>query len=649
MWKNYARDYLKNNGAGGSIMVAALIAALFLSFLGCLFYNFWLDAVRESEKEMPLFLVGFYLTILTLMCFSLILVIHHSFAVSMNGRIHQFGIFASIGATPRQIRTCLMQEAFVLTTIPILVGTALGVLLSFATVWVMGVFAEKLPGGRRMDFVLHPAILLSILLAAFFTVLVSARIPAGRLARLTPLEAIRGTGEIQLKKRKHSPVLSALFGAEGELAGNALKAQKKELRTTSLSLFFAFLGFILMQCFFTLSSISTNHTYFERYQNTWDIMVTVKDTDIEAFGPIDEIRKIQGMRSAVYQKAETLCVIPADAVSPEVTELGGLEKLTGNRLQTEENVYLVKTPIVVLDDKSFAAYCEQIGISPQTSGTVLLNRIWDSINSNFRYPQYLPYIKEGMEKITLRNGQAAEDGEAGAEVEIPVLACTTEVPTLREEYENSDYPMVQFMSLSLWKEIKGQIGGAEKDLYIRVLADEHDSAESLAVLEERIRQVIGEEYVAESENRIQEKKDNDAIIKGYKTILGALCVLFAIIGVAHVFSNTLGFLRQRKREFARYMSVGLTPGGMRKIFCIEAVAVVGRPLLAALVLSAAAIAYMIKISYMDPLEFIKSAPVFPILVFTLAVFGFTALAYYLGGRRILRTTLADALRDDTML
>lgn len=209
--------------------------------------------------------------------------------------------------------------------------------------------------------------------------------------------------------------------------------------------------------------------------------------------------------------------------------------------------------------------------------------------------------------------------------------------------------MVQFMSLSLWKEIKGQIGGAEKDLYIRVLADEHDSAESLAVLEERIRQVIGEEYVAESENRIQEKKDNDAIIKGYKTILGALCVLFAIIGVAHVFSNTLGFLRQRKREFARYMSVGLTPGGMRKIFCIEAVAVVGRPLLAALVLSAAAIAYMIKISYMDPLEFIKSAPVFPILVFTLAVFGFTALAYYLGGRRILRTTLADALRDDTML
>ena len=70
---------------------------------------------------------------------------------------------------------------------------------------------------------------------------------------------------------------------EGELAGAALKAQKKALRTTSLSLTLAFLGFMLMQCFFTLAGISTDHTYFERYQNVWDVMVTVKDTAIEDF------------------------------------------------------------------------------------------------------------------------------------------------------------------------------------------------------------------------------------------------------------------------------------------------------------------------------------------------------------------------------
>ena len=43
------------------------------------------------------------------------------------------------------------------------------------------------------------------------------------------------------------------------------------------------LGFALMLSFFTLSGISTNHTYFERYQDAWDVMATLEDTKIEDF------------------------------------------------------------------------------------------------------------------------------------------------------------------------------------------------------------------------------------------------------------------------------------------------------------------------------------------------------------------------------
>ena len=49
-----------------------------------------------------------------------------------------------------------------------------------------------------------------------------------------------------------------------------------------------------------------------------------------------------------------------------------------------------------------------------------------------------------------------------------------------------------------------------------------------------------------------------------KVIFGGFCVLLAVIGIGNVFSNTLGFVRQRKREFARYLSVGLTPEGMKR-------------------------------------------------------------------------------------
>lgn len=625
-------------------------------------YNYQLLSlyfIRIPGDEMPRLLMPAYLAVVVLVCFSLILVIHNSFAVSMNNRVHQFGIFSSIGATPGQIRICLVQEALMLAIVPIMIGILAGVFFSFGTIRAMSAFAADLAGGRAMEFGLHPLILVVIFLLSVFTILISAWNPARKLSRLTPLEAIKGTGELCLKKKKRSWILSALFGMEGELAGNALKAQKKALRTTSLSLTLAFLGFMLMQCFFTLSGISTNHTYFEAYQDVWDIMLTIKDTKIEEFELAEEVQKIQeeqgaqrvqGIKSSViYQKAEAVSIIPAESISAELLALGGLEVLAGIPLSDEENGYLVKTPIVILDDNSFMEYCKQVDITPKLNGTILLNQIWDSKNSNFRYPEYLPYIKEDIKTVTIRNAAEGAKGGWDSSVELSVLTCTQECPVLREEYEKSDYPLVEFMPLSLWKEVAGQIEGAEKDLYIRVLAEDRESLEALNALEDDLIQELSADYEIESENRMQEKLDNDKMIRGYELILGTFCVLLALIGIAHVFSHTLGFLRQRRREFARYMSVGLTPEGMRKIFCIEALVIVGRPVLITLGLTTVATAYIIKISYLNPVEFIREAPVLPIAVFILTVFGFVALAYYLGGKKILQVNLSEALRDDTMV
>lgn len=616
-------------------------------------YNYQLLSlyfVRIPGDNMPRLLMPAYLAVVVIVCVSLILIIHNSFAVSMNSRVRQFGIFSSIGATPGQIRACLVQEALFLSVAPIMAGILSGIAFSFGTVWGMSAFAVNLAGGRQMSFRCHPLILILVLFLSILTVLVSAWIPAGKLSRMTPLASIRGTDELQLKKKKHSPILSMLFGIEGEMAGNALKAQKKALRTTSLSLTLAFLGFMIMQCFWTLSGISTSHTYFEKYQDAWDVMVTVKDTRIGDFALAEELRELPGVGSSVvYQKAETVCILPQDAQSKELLALGGLEVFSGDSAFFGEDLFRIKAPIFILDDESFGEFCRQIGIASRLDGTIVLNRLWDSINSNFRYPKYIPYVKEDMEAVILSS--IAQKGDTASEnmAEIPVLACTQEYPLLREEYGKSGCPLVQFMPLSLWKEIEGQIGGAGQDTYVRVLANDRKEPDTLNVLEEEITQMIGSEYEMESENRIQEREDNDKMIEGYELIVGAFCVLFAMIGIAHVFSHTLGFLRQRKREFARLLSVGLTPEGIRKMFCIEALVIAGRPVLITLALTTAAVAFMIKASCLDPMEFIKAAPAVPILVFVLSVFAFVSLAYYLGGKKILKVNLADALRDDTMM
>lgn len=757
MWKDYSADYIRNNRANSiSVRAAAFIAALFLSLLCSLFYDFWLDniegikqedgewhgritgeigeddlnvirrfanvervsvneelsegrlvtaeicfydmrAVYQDMKaitdklglheeaadynyqllaqyfiripgdEKPRLLMPFYLTIVAVVCLSLILVIHNSFAVSMNSRIHQFGIFSSIGAAPGQILLCLLQEAFMLSAVPAIAGIVVGYALSAGVIRVMSSIALKTVGGRMAEFHWSAIVLVFVTILSFLTIVISAWIPARKLSRLTPLEAIRGTSEPELKRKKSARVLSWLFGIEGELAGNALKAQRRALRTTSLSLTLAFSGFMVAQCYFTLSGISTEHTYFERYQDAWDVMVTVKDTRIEDFKPVGELQRLPEADSCViYQKAEAVCLLPRESQSRELLALGGIEAYAESVAPAEGGALYVKSPIVILEDNGFEEFCRQIGVESGSGGTILLNKFWDSHHSNFRYPEYVPFVKENMDTVVLQRApeagyKAADDSGCGTEaesvgseepdqgVEIPVLACTQVPPVLREEYAKADYPLVQFMPLSLWKEISGQTGGAKKDIFVRLLAKERTREDAIYTLEDEVQQIVSQEYETVSENRIQEKITNDEMIRGYELLMGVFCTLLAVIGIAQVFSNTLGFLRQRKREFARYMSVGLTPEGIRKMFCIEAALVVGRPLAAALLLTVMASGCMIAASYLDPMEFIMAVPAIPILLFVLAVFGCIALAYYLGGRKILAVSLADALRDDMML
>lgn len=599
--------------------------------------------VHDPQDNTPPLLMAFFLVLLVVLSVSLILIIHNSFAVSMDARIHQFGIFSSIGATPGQIFACVMQEAAILCVLPILIGSGIGIVGSAGAIQVMNFFAAEIAGRHEAVFQYHPFVFAVTILASVLTVFISASLPAKKLSKLTPLQAIRNTGELSLKKKKHSRILSLLFGVEGELAGNALKAQKKALRTSTLSLTLSFLSFTVMLCFFTLTGISTNHTYFERYQNAWDVMVTLKDTEIGDFNQGEEIRKLQDVRSSVaYQKAMAVCSLPESDMSDELLGIGGLRAVAGNVSIAGDGTYSVKAPIVILDDVGFEEYCQQIGVEPKLDGSVVLNRIWDSVNSNFRYKTYIPFVKEEQAAITLQNTVQPENT-----VEIPVLTYTQKTPILREEYDN--YSLVQFIPLSLWNQISGKIGDIETDTYIRILGKEGVTLSELNELQSVISETIHQDSAATLENRIQEKISDDEMQKGSALILGAFCVLLAVIGIANVFSNTLGFLRQRKREFARYASVGMTPESMRKMFTIEASVIAGRPLIITLPLTVIVVAFMITASYLDPMEFLAKAPLIPILAFILAIFGFVGLAYYIGGKRMLESDLADALRNDIVM
>lgn len=597
--------------------------------------------IHDPEDAQPPMLLALYAAVVLIVSLSLVLIIRNSFELSMNARIRQFGIFSSIGATPGQIRRCLLQEAAVLSMLPMIPGSLLGILLSYGLIRAVNFFAADVSGRQEAVFCYSPLIFAATLLVSVLTVLLSAWSPARKLGRMTPLEAIRNTGGLSLKKRKHSRILSALFGMKGELAGNALKAQRKSLRISALSLSLSFLGFSVMLVFARLSDISTRYTYFERYQDAWDVMLTLKDTGISGFGLTEELRAVSGVGEVtVYQKAEASAFLSEGSQSHELAALGGLGAVAG--IPEAEGRFQVSAPVVILDDASFLGFCSRIGIAPSLDGVIVLNRIWDSTNSNFRNREYVPYVREDVRTTTLYPVGKNDGG-----VELPVLAYTREYPQLREEYDN--YALVHFLPLALWREAAGQAALPGSDSYIRIFSNGDRSLADLDGLEKAAAALVGRQYETESENRVGERLANDSLIQGMVMIFGAFCVLLAVIGIANVFSNTLGFLRQRKREFARYMSIGLTPREMRGMFCIEAFVIAGKPLLITLPLTMLFVQFATLASYLDPMVFWAEAPVLPILAFAAAIVLFVSLAYYIGGKRLLRCDLNETLRNDALV
>jgi len=643
VWKDYSSGYIKKNKAAGiSIMTAAFIAALFISALCSLFYNMWIDEIRRSGYGKPYLLWGFYAVILILVCVSLILIIKSAFQFSMNARMRQMGILRSVGATPKQVRLVLLQEALVLSAAPVLFGTISGIGLCLCFV----LYANSLTARLQISgavFEYHYLLFLLTIICSFTTILLSALPPARKLGKISPLQAIKGEYEAPVSRIRKFRLLSAVFGIEGELSGKSLYTRRKAFSTASICLTVSFLAVSMFLTFMTLSEISTGHTYWERYKDAWDIMIEIKNPDTADSELLDRLKGIDGVDTLIaYQKNTAYTAIPESAMSDEVNGLGGYSALNGSS-ERREGTYLVETPIIALDNESYGQYEKYAAAggsgSDQTSA-IVVNTIWDSKNSRYRYKTYIPFLKQTKGQALKLYSDPGANNEVG---EINVASYAEQPPNLREEYRN--YSMVQIVPQSTYDLLTQKLPIPDKTMYITIRAV---SGGILENIEKQCVTVIDDQYEYAVENRLRKAKVDAGIFAGYKSIMIAICSLLACIGIANVAANTLGYMYQRKREFARYQSVGLTPGGISKMLCAEMFVIGVKPILISVPFNILFILFAVRQSAIDINEFIAKMPVVQTFSFALFMLSAIALSYYTGSKQMKGYNIADALKDDTL-
>lgn len=639
MWRAYtAGSIRRDRRTGVTAMVAVLIASAFLSLLCGAAYNTWADAVRraggaplDGEPVAPL--VAMVLAV----GLSAVWIIASAFSVSMQARVRRMGILASVGATPRQIRTALVQEAFVLTLPAVAVGIAIGIGLQWGFIQWSSALSRQ-TGSDGIQFAYHGLILLITCGLCVLTVGVSALLCARKVARMTPLEAIRGGEELKVRKVRQFRVIGALFGVEGTLARRSLYARRRAFRTSTLSLTLSFLVFGTFMNFMTLSDISTQQTYFTKYQNTWDLMLSAEGTD--ALALLLEIRETPGVAGCIaHQKADAYAFVPEDRLSDALAALGGPTALRDTGIVAADGGYWVQAPLIILDDQSFAAYGAGLGAEAPGQSMVTINRIWDNVNSHFREPDYVPFVRETSGETLPLYAKAQADAPVAT---LPVGAYGARLPEIREDLVN--FSLTQVMDYSTYEAIASNLP-ATATVYTIRNAPDADIAEVEAALRGL---TAGRGYALE--NRLSEAEYNVSSRQALFQIIGILCGLIALIGLANVFANALGQVYQRRREFARYLSVGLTPGGVRKMLLVEALVVGTRPILVALPLIAGMAALFIQAGRMRWADFLPRMPVGPVVLFAVLLLAAVALAYALGYRAIMRQgDMVASLRDDTTM
>lgn len=645
MWKYYSVNYLKNNRASVVfVMAAAFLSSMLLSFVSILFYNLWKDRIYQlylengnyDEAVTPLVMV--YLCIIIAVSISLILMLHNAFEVTMNTRLHQLGILQSVGATPRQIKAALVNEAVILSVLPFVAGTLTGIGIC-AIVWhILDLWSAPFRD-YELRFWYSGFLSAGSFLFSFVTVSLSVWFPARKLGRVSPLEAIHYGSEPPVKRMRRFRIVSSLFGLHGELARKSIYARRKAFRTSVISITFSFLAFVTFMNLETISGISTQHTYFERYRDKWDFYFHADEAELREKELLAHIRQIEGVQSCIaYRKITAHTRLAEEQLSQEVKNIG-ISSLNTGIVADESGRYPIEVPIYILDDDSYAAYCRNETGRTTRPELIAVNILWDSLNSRMTSREYLPFLNtEAPVSLEIYSGQ--DSMEAAEKVTVTEFA--KGLPQWKEEFRQ--YSLTLLAPEAFYAQVKESFAAGEVYFNIKTTAESENAS-----VEKELRELLGKGAEYSLDSRLEQESTEEDKRRALRVFMGFLAVLFSSIGLSNVFSATLGQIYQRKKEFARYMSVGLSPRGIRKILLMEMLILCLRPAILSILINVPFVLWATGSGVVTLAEFWAKAPILPVMAFTAFILFFVGLAYYLGAVQICRGNIMETLKDDTMI
>ncbi len=311
---------------------------------------------------------GFAAILIVLIFFGSVYLIYNSFSITVSERTKLYGILKSVGATKKQIRSTVRYEAALLAAIGIPIGLVVGCVGIGITLYALrDNFSYMLdtPADVKMKLVLNPLALLLAAVICFITTMVSANRPAGRAIRISPIDSVRQSEDVNIRARevKTSKLTQKLFGFEGMLASKNFKRNRRRYRSVVLSLFMSVVLFISASSFCSYLTALVGDRSGYNLRSRMDIVYTYVEQDSVSVSADDTMRLLSGvpgvksgmMLSQVYDYVGFRDeLLSEDIDQPEIRQyFDSWVEVPGYKT--------MDTQIFIVDDRMFADYCSSAG------------------------------------------------------------------------------------------------------------------------------------------------------------------------------------------------------------------------------------------------------------------------------------------------
>lgn len=192
------------------------------------------DQVSENTKLLGLlgqstnsFMIQVYAAaaiLFVLVLFAGIMMIASSLNSNVSQRTEFFGLMRCVGATPKQVMRLVRKEAFGWCKTAIPVGVIIGVAIIWVLCFILRLLSPEYFGAMPLFSTSIPSIVAGVVVG-LLTVLMAARTPAKRAAKVSPLAAVSGNANDTQPVRKAAN--TNLFKVDAALGVHHAKSSRK--------------------------------------------------------------------------------------------------------------------------------------------------------------------------------------------------------------------------------------------------------------------------------------------------------------------------------------------------------------------------------------------------------------------------------------